>query len=363
MGRLRSILREYSVDRFGAAIFFGSLCFTGLYWQVGVFINDNYTIVNTLLNLSEGRLYFEPFYGSELVKWPGTVHIDDRPYGRSYGIAFAALPFLWATTLLEPILGLRLIAVGFWSVGVLGLAVQIGALVGRRRSVLLAACTLIGSVVVANALLTSPTDINRIHRYVLSLQMLAITATATIGVLIYRLMTYVEDRTIGIYAGVTTVLATNIAFWGWIPKRHIFTALLALVAIYGFAMSREFAPLRSDIRYRGAAYAAIGLTAWINAAEAAVLFTVLVPLDLATARSNSARRLAILASVFVFSLVPFFITNTITTGDPFTSPLMAADSVSTLQPVRAVKPVLVAVEPVAVPREAPTASAGWYRTY
>jgi len=184
MGRLRSILREYSVDRFGAAIFFGSLCFTGLYWQVGVFINDNYTIVNTLLNLSEGRLYFESFYGSELVKWPGTVHIDDRLYGRSYGIAFAALPFLWATTLLEPILGLRLIAVGFWSVGVLGLAVQIDALVGRRRSVLLAACTLIGSVVVANALLTSPTDINRIHRYVLSLQMLAILASVFVSSLV-----------------------------------------------------------------------------------------------------------------------------------------------------------------------------------
>ena len=306
------------------AILFGSICFTGLHWQVPVFINDNYTLVNTLLNVADGRLFFDSFYGAENVTWPGTVQIDGRPYGRSYGIAFAGLPFLWVISVLEPILGLRLVAVGFWSIAVLGLATQVGSMTGRRRAALLAAGSVVALAIGLNSSLVSSSSITPERRYVLALQMAAMTATGAVGALTYRLVAHVEGRTIGLYAGSVTILASNVGFWGWIPKRHVFTCLLAVVAIYGFAVSREPDSLRTELGSRGMPYAAVGLMAWINAAEAAVLFTALVPLDLLTARSNDAKRLAVIASAFALSLIPFLVTNLLTTGEPFTSPLMSS---------------------------------------
>lgn len=59
-------------DRIGVVIFLAALAFTTLYWRVGFFINDNYTIANTLVNIAEGHLHITPvIYGPDSGATPG----------------------------------------------------------------------------------------------------------------------------------------------------------------------------------------------------------------------------------------------------------------------------------------------------
>ncbi|WP_255151781.1 hypothetical protein [Halorarius halobius] len=315
LSHLRSFALRVVGGRVGAAILFGAVSFFGLYWQSGVFINDNFTLVNALRAVSDGRLYWQ-----SQVSWPGTVTIDGRLYGRSYGIVVAALPFLWLLELFGPIVGVRFVAVGIWAVAVFGFAHHAGAVSGQRRGALLAAAGVVSVVALANALFAGPLDYGA--RFALALQLLAMVTTALIGVLVYRLLCRVESRTLGAFGGSAVVLATSVAYWASIPKRHVFTALLALLAVYGFAVSRTESEPRRGLVHRCLAYGAVGLTAWVNPAEAAVLFTVLLPLDVATAPSNDRMHLTGVGSAFALSLLPFLVTNTLVTGDPLTAPVM-----------------------------------------
>jgi hypothetical protein len=317
-----SLFQRVVGDRTGAVIFFGSICFVGLYWQRGIFINDNYTFVNALLNLAEGRLHFESFYGADFVSWPGTTEIDGRSYGRSYGIVFAALPFLWVITPLGTVVGYHLVAVFFWCLSLLGFSFYAGKLTGEQGLAALGGGSVAVVILGSNILFASPVPSE--YRYVLALQMLAIVTTGLVGVVLYRLVKFLESKRMAIFAGSAVVLASSVGYWGSIPKRHVFVALLTLVSIYGFAVSRNPSSPRHERFHRSLSYAAVGLTAWINPGEAAVLFTVLLPLDLLTAHSNDWRHLATIGSAFIFSLIPFLVTNTIVTGEPLTSSRMTS---------------------------------------
>jgi len=308
-------------DRVGAAILFGAISFVCLYWNAEIFINDNATLVNALLNVSQGRLYFVSFYGGLEASFPGTTVIDGRMYGRNYGVIFAALPILWVVNLAQQIVGLQLVAVGFWVIALFGFSSQIGRLLSRYHEALLGWGIVSTAVLGANALFAP--ELDAMFRYVTALQILTIITTALVGLFTYRLISHVQSRLIGIWGGALVVLATGIGFWGWIPKRHVFSALLAVVAIFGFYLSRGTHPVRQRLIYRSLPYVSVGLLAWINAAEASILFTALLPVDLATAKSNKPSHLAVIATIFTVSLIPFFSTNFLITGDPLTPTRLA----------------------------------------
>lgn len=310
-------------DNLGVAIFLGALVFFFIRWRIGILVTDNYTIANTMAAVADGhlavdRILFGQEFGPARGAQPGMKVVDGRLYGRNYGHVFLSLPFLWLVEAGSVVADLRILLASVWSLVILGLAVQVGRLVGQRREFALLGSLAALGMYAANLTVATPID-PRWHP-VIALQLSTMIAAALIGVFLYRLIALLHDRPTGAFIGIVVVLATPVGFWASLPKRHAVTALLATVALYGFAVSRHNRSQRTILTHRALAYAAVGLTAWIHAAEALVLFAVLVPLDLLTARSNDRQELLILGGAFVASLIPFLLTNTLIAGNPLEPP-------------------------------------------
>jgi hypothetical protein len=94
------------------------------------------------------------------------------------------------------------------------------------------------------------------------------------------------------------------------------TALFTVVTLYAFYRSRAAATVQTETRFRALTYRVVGLCTWVHAAEALILFVALLPVDLATARTNRPRQLALVGVTFVVSLLPFLVTNYAITGNP-----------------------------------------------
>jgi len=306
-------------DGYGTALFLGSVCFFMLYWRIGVFITDTNAIATTLLNVADGHLHLTAApYGSG-IESPGTYVSGDRVYGRNYGVVFAALPILWFLDGAAAVADIRIVLVACWALLVIGWTGTLARLFDRQWVVavgsVVAVATFLGS-------LTAATPIDPLARPVIALQLLTMIATALSGVVLYRLLARIYDRRLGLFAGAGTVLATPLGFWASLPKRHAFTVLLLLVSCYALYRSRAAADDGDGAAttFRALAYAAVGLLAWVHAAEALVVFLVLVAVDVPTARSNDRRSLAIVGGAFLLSLVPFFLTNVLISGNPIEPP-------------------------------------------
>ena len=309
-------------DGYGLALFLGGLCYFMLYWRIGIFITDNNAIATTLLNVAGGHLdLVQAPYGAGLES-PGTYVSGERVYGRNYGVVFAALPILWLLDGAAAIADVRIVLVALWSVLVIGWTATLAGVSGNRW-VLPAGSVVATGIFVAS--LTVATPIAPLAHPVIALQLLTMIATALSGVVLYRLLAAIHRRRVGLVAGSAALLATPLAFWASLPKRHAFTVVLLVATGYALYLSRtagsETASTgRSAVIYRALAYAAVGLLAWVHAAEALLVFLMLVVVDLPTAPSNDRRSLGFVTGAFLLSLVPFFLTNLLISGNPIEPP-------------------------------------------
>jgi len=314
-------LAALQADRPATALFLGSVAFYGLYLRVDVFIVDTFAVANTASALAGGRLAVDPLaFGPSDVRLPGLHAVDGRLYGRNYGHAAAAVPLLWALRALSAAVEIRVLLAGLWSLCVLGAAVQVGRVVGRERVGSLAGSALALALLGANL---GGRGLPRESLSLLSLQLTTVLAAALLAVVAYRLLRALHGRRVGVLAGVTTAVAGPVGFWAPIPKRHAVTALLAMVALYGFYRARTGADRR--VRHRAIPYAAAALTAWVSAPEGLALLAALGPVDLLTARENRPRTLALLGGAFLLALAPFLLTNAAVSGNPLLPPRMWPD--------------------------------------
>ncbi|MFC7195667.1 hypothetical protein ACFQL4_15270 [Halosimplex aquaticum] len=105
----------------------------------------------------------------------------------------------------------------------------------------------------------------------------------------------------------------------------MYVVALLLGVVYAFYRSREEVideALLSPTGFRALAYAFVGLLTWIHAGEGFVVFLALVLVDVPTAPSNDSRALVIIGATFFVSMLPFFLTNTLISGDPVRPPRM-----------------------------------------
>ncbi|MFB6311111.1 MAG: hypothetical protein ABEH64_08010, partial [Salinirussus sp.] len=317
-------LRIVFGDRLGLTIFLVGLIFFGITWRLGFFIVDSRTIANLVANLADGRLaVVEAPYSLTAANQPGLVEAGGRLYGRNYGIAYLAVPATWFFETIHGIFTLRVIIGGFWALGLVA--------VGRTTSVLLdwpglaKAGALAGLVAVAVTILfRTPATAFDEPAPLLGLQLTTMLVAAYGGTLLYRLL---ADRPrVGVAAGFGLLFASPIGFWGTIPKRHVVTATLLLLACLCFATST-----RRDGHWtvlgRGGAYATLAFLGSIHAFEAAFMLAVLIPVDLATHRHAPLHEHALVACIFLIGAIPVLATNFAIAGDPMTTPRMlpAAD--------------------------------------
>ena len=311
-------------DHTALALFLGSLAFYALYWRVDVFIVDTFAIANTVTALARGSLAVDPLtYGPSGADLPGLYVTEGRLYGRNYGHAAAAVPLLWALRALSTLVDVRILLAGLWSLVVLGASVQVGHVIGRERLATLAGSAL--ALVLLGANLVGATGLSPESFPLVALGLTTMLAAALLAVVAYRLLRAVHGLRVGVLAGVTTAIVGPVGFWAPIPKRHAVTALLALVALYGFYRARAATDPVHARRLRAVPYVAAALTAWVSAPEGLALLAAVVPADLLTARENRPRTLAIPAGAFCLALAPFLLTNAAISGNPLLPPRMLPD--------------------------------------
>ncbi|MFB6227308.1 MAG: hypothetical protein ABEH88_01775 [Halobacteriales archaeon] len=299
------------------ALVYGSALFFMLCWRVGVLINDSYVFANTLIALRNGHLQI-----TELVyraSQPGLYISDGAIYGRNYGLAFLALPVLLGVQGISQVIDPQIVIVGTWSV-LLGLFVdECRQAAGWSRTVTYAGSGIAVVFFGLNLWLLQPIPRNW-HPH-MALQVTSICfATATVA-LVYKLGLAVASRRVGIFVGGLAAVASPMAFWATLSKRHTVIGFLALAVLYGLYQSRTADSPRDALRYRVLAYGCVGLAAWINSIEGLLLALALVPLDLLTARTRLVRSIGISGSALTVAFLPFFLTNFLISGNPLRPPM------------------------------------------
>lgn len=308
-------------DRIEVAIFLGALVYLFLYWKIGIFITDNYTLINTLVNLAGGHLNITSItVGPPNGNTPGMHQVQYSLYGRNYGQLVLSLPALWLLEGIDVLIDPAVFLVGAWSTLVLVFSRRIGRLLEQELSFVVLGS--VGSLVLfgANVWFAHPIDPGAFP--VIAMQITSMVAAALIGVFLYRTVALLQDTRTAVFAGTVAVIGTPIAFWATIPKRHVFTALFAVIALYGYVASRQAAEPNRVLRYRITMYVAVAMTAWIHAAEGLILLAVVGPLDVLPRDRRSPRSIAIIAVAFFVALLPFFLTNFAISGDPLRPPRM-----------------------------------------
>lgn len=306
-------------DEFGLLLFVSGLAFFGLFWRVGFFITDNYTVANGLYNAANGHLLVTDIvYGPPSGETPGMVAGDGGRYSRTVGHIVLTLPVMWALEALTSVADLRLVLTGLWSSAILATGVVFGRVLEREslgRTVGAAVAAVVFAVNVAVA-----THLDGRWFAHLSLQITSMLAAALTSVLIYRLISRTHTTRAGVAAGLVVVLATPVGFWATIPKRHTLIALCVVATVYSFSRSRETTNDERSLRFRALSYVSVGVAAWVHAPDALILFVSLLVVDVLTAPSNSRRELTTILGAFGLSLVPFFLTNIVITGNPLLPP-------------------------------------------
>jgi 4-amino-4-deoxy-L-arabinose transferase-like glycosyltransferase len=315
-------------DRTGLVLFLATLCAVTLTWRAGVFINDNFTLVRGLDALSQGHVWLDRAGPNSFVA-PGTNVRDGYVYGRNYGQLVLSLPALWALQAIDAIVNLHVALVAGWHLLVLALVVQIQRVTGYDRRLLYGATGAVVASFLANTALVR--TFTAVSLPLLALQVTAAVAVSLVAVCCYRLVTRRHGTRVGTLAGFGAVLATPLGLWATIPKRHAFSALLVVAVLYAFARSRDADARRSVAGfgpvpvYRAAAYVLVGLFTTIHAAEALFVFFALVAVDIPTAPSNDRRTLAFVGGLFALSMIPFFVTNSLVTGEMLRPPRAMGD--------------------------------------
>jgi hypothetical protein len=308
--RLRRFGRAVLGDRYGVILLLATLSVYAVYWRIGIVITDSYTVANALVAVADGHLYLdEAVYGAGL-ETPGTGTVDGRLYGRNYGQVFLAVPFLLFVEAMAAVADLRVALAGIWALLVVGLARLVGQELAYPKHANYAGSVLAltGFVII----IVGATAIDADRHYLIALQMQTMVAAALVGVVCYRLLARAYDRRIGFAAGFAASLATPVGFWAQFPKRHVLVTLCVVASMYLLYRSREGDAV--DVRFRAAAYAPVGVAAWVSAAEGMILLLAVLAVDVPTAGRNL-RSLATAGATCVAAVVPMFVTNYLISGN------------------------------------------------
>ena len=301
----------------GLMLFCGSLALFMLTWRIGVYFNDIGLFPTMLEYMAEGKLSFGSPDEFEF-GYPGMHSRNGEVYGRAYGLVAPAVPVLWVLEGTEALVNPTWLVLFGWS----GLLLAIGALVGdhfgRQRQGFAVGGAVAGVALLGNAWFYKPlvSDLK-----VVALQVVTMIAGAVVVVTIYRLLADRHGTKLGLLGGAAVLLGTPVAFWATTPKRHTLTAMFVVLALFLFARSRsENRTVSEQTAYRGGAYAAAGLLAWVHAPEGFTLLAAIALVDVPTAPRNDVRSLAIVGAMFGVSLLPYLVTNALVSGNPLLPP-------------------------------------------
>ena len=148
--RYRAVGRWLFGDRYGLVLWLGLLCWFGLTWRVGFFIQDTYAVANALVALADGHLHVtELRYSITFASQPGLHQYGGQLYGRNYGQLALAVPLVWALEGVAVVADPRLLLASVWAGLGLGLVVNLGRLGWFDRRQRTVGAAVVGGVVLA----------------------------------------------------------------------------------------------------------------------------------------------------------------------------------------------------------------------
>ncbi|MEZ3115659.1 hypothetical protein RYH80_06985 [Halobaculum sp. MBLA0147] len=312
--RLKSALFS---DDLGLLVFLTSVLFFTLVLRLSVSINDSYAVSNTLLAVSDGTVFLTDFVlGPESGAQPGISRTETRLVGRNYGQVFLTLPVYLLLSGLSLVFELHAVLLGMWALLLYATLIVAARYTGVGSAPKVGILTI--GVLVANVAVATPVS-ERLTSYI-SLQLTTMIAAGFIGVVLYKLFRReLGDRTAAM-VGLLGTIGTPIGFFSTIPKRHTFSALFLLLAMFTLYRSGV---VENDHRrhvYKMCAYATVGAMTWIHAPEGFILLISVGIADLTTPGSLRPKDIAFSATGLCLSLVPFFLTNTLISGNPLQPP-------------------------------------------
>lgn len=305
-------------DHMRLALLAGSAAVFLFCWRIGVLVNDSYVFINTLISLRNGQLHFteqivELMYRGLIPAQPGLHVVDGSIYGRNYGQAFLALPVLLVVEGVTLFLNPMIIVAAVWS-GLISMCIsEICKINGCPQTISDAGKAVAIVLFGVNLWLLKPITIEWSPYIALQLTSI-IVATATVG-LLYQIGRSMASKRVGLLMGTFATLASPVAFWAPLSKRHTLTGFLALAALYGLYRSRVATSSRTAVQYRVTAYVSVGLTAWIHSIEGLLLALTLIPIDLVTTRTTLVRSTGVMTLTLMVAFLPFFITNFLISGN------------------------------------------------
>ncbi|WP_227134341.1 hypothetical protein [Halorubellus salinus] len=305
-------------DGLGVLVFAVTVLFVASFWRMDLAINDNQTLANGVRALTNGHLrILDPHFGGNNGIAPGTKYHDGARYAREYGLVVPAAIISVLLHSLAHVLSLSVLLVGAWCL--LGV-VAIDELTDGRRyedELRLGARLGMGVLFVGNVLLAAPIDPVTIP--VVSLQLWTLLCTGFVATLAYRLFELELPRRVAAAVGVGVVVATPVGFWATVPKRHVVVALAVLVAAYAFARQPSVRGARGRL-LRTVPYATAGLLAWVHPGDGAIFFVAVCVVDVVFGTAYDRAQVTLASGVFVLSLLPFFVTNLLVSGNPVRPP-------------------------------------------
>jgi hypothetical protein len=326
MSRLRwkerwvTVLRFEFLSRTELLLFFCSLLFAGIYWRFGVLISDTFTVANTLLAVSEGHLFLDTLqYGGDVS--PGMSYSEGKLYGRNYGMAFLATPILWMIEFASGILDLRIMLVGLWCTMFMWAIALIGERLGLKHYLIMGGVIAAIFLFIVNMMYA--TEIVNKKFPIIALQILSLSCFSITTVLIQRIVRRLHGEFLGTLAGFAAIVAIPLSYWATIPKRHAVVAMFLILGLYLFGRSFDATGVRGPWWYRASAYGSVGFTAWVHPGEALFALAGLGLVDI-TVRQDAFqfKELILVGLVLIAALSPFFVTNTVASGDPLSPPIL-----------------------------------------
>lgn len=317
LGRLRTEWRRWvaPIPTTHAVTLFLLACVVfASYWRLDVFIVDTVAVANALANVADGTLQISTvYYGPADAQTPGVYAHDGRLYGRNYGHIVAALPILLALRAVSVVAEPAILLAGVWSLGIVVVGRRLASAFDTSRVATVAA--ILGGFLFVLNVVGGAAIAPRMFP-LLALQIVTLLAAGGLVATAYLLASLFHGHRVGVATAVATMLVGPVGFWATIPKRHLITAFLVLLTCYCFARSRVSGRLFD----RALAYVPVGLTAWVSAPEGFLLLVALGTVDLVTADRRDLRALLAIGGVLFISLLPFFVTNLLISGNPLQPP-------------------------------------------
>lgn len=305
----KKILKQLENNQIPLVIFFSSLFVFLSFAGTRLFITDDGITLNQFYNLLHGSISLEAWK----INTDKGVYLlfNDKLYGKfSYSLIILSFPSYYVLKILDFLYGAHLFLLQLWALS----GGIIAYIFTKNRNIKNA--ELIGAlfylVLIAVNIYKFKPIYFPIWGELLSIEFTNMLISSFLVLVVYLLFKNFFNDKVALFAAFFVILATPVSFYAISLKHHSLSLLLTTLAFYFFYKYTE----KNENKFIYFAYVLAGLCVWTRILDGIVLLLSLLVADLFIFR-RSLKYLLPISIIVTISLMPFFIFNYSTLGNPF----------------------------------------------